>query len=490
MDTVAIDNLLDSMVKIVGPDEEKIEGSGFIIRPDGYIITCHHVIYPLNDLKVSYRNIIYRAKWCEELSDIETDLAVLKIDIQDAVPVTIVNPENLSGEVVVVGFPHSKSVNFPHGFDFHSQNIQGSVPVKTLSTYSIEETKYFNPWNKLPLKQSTFRSFKIDRRIDLGTSGGPAFVVNLKGVVGIVQSTNENSAYAIRWDNISDALKSLGLNPNKSTSSAYRMSVKEPPSAQSINTQRPKKTRRRIFFGFIISFGLVGALLFAINIHEEVRVGRFSGDSKDNIGEPVKIPKQDKKKVLTTEKREKRMPEMDDGTQKPENTTYSRDVMKTPLTSKERAKALKQNYVINITKAVRTDPRDGHIYFDIAFKGRETDAQPIHVIAINLTREGGKLIPYILPGCETILEFDKKNEYKNVELGDSYNPCHLAGVGGKNPAEMVFLLYMFEGDFIRFKELADRYGYILLDNYRDRGDIAYRTSPIVRVNDDGEDVGS
>lgn len=262
---------------------------------------------------------------------------------------------------------------------------------------------------------------------------------------------------------------------------------KEAPPSQSINTQRPNKTRRWIFFGFIMSLGLVGVLLFTINIHEEVRVGRFSGDSKDNIGEPVKIPKQDKKKVLTTEKREKRIPEMDDGIQKPENTTYSRDVMKTPLTSKERAKALKQNYVINITKAVRTDPRDGHIYFDIAFKGRETDAQPINVIAINLTREGGKLIPYILPGCETILKFDKKNEYKNVELGDSYNPCHLAGVGGKNPAEMVFLLYMFEGDFIKFKELADRYGYIL-NNYRDHGDIAYRASPLIRVNDDGEDV--
>ena len=227
MDTVAIDNLLDSMVKIVGPDEEKIEGSGFIIRSDGYLITCHHVIYPLNELKVSYRNIIYRAKWCEELSDIETDLAVLKIDIQDAVPVTIVNPEGLSGEVVVVGFPHSKLENFPDGFDFHSQNIQKGVPVKTLSTYSIEETKYFNPWNKLPLKQSTFRSFKIDRRIDLGTSGGPAFVVNLKGVVGIVQSTNEDSAYAIRWGNMSAGLKSLGLNPKESTSSAYHLSAKE-----------------------------------------------------------------------------------------------------------------------------------------------------------------------------------------------------------------------------------------------------------------------
>jgi len=257
---------------------------------------------------------------------------------------------------------------------------------------------------------------------------------------------------------------------------------KEAPPSQSINTQRPK-TKKRILIGFLVSFGLVGILLFTINIHEEVRVGKVSGDSKDKIGEPIKISKQDKKKVLPTKKREKRISEMEDGAQKPENTTYSRDVMKMPLTSKERTKALKQNYVINITKAVRTDPRDGHIYFDIAFKGRETDAQPIHVILINLTREGGKLIPYILPGCETIIKFDMKNEYKNVELGDSNNPCHLAGVGGKNPAEMVFLLYMFEGDFIKFMEIADRYGYIL-NNYRDHGDIAYRPSPLIRVNDE------
>ena len=486
MDSFSIDNLLDSMVKIVGPDEENIEGSGFMIRSDGYLITCHHVIYPLNDLKVSYRENIYRAKWCEELSDIETDIAVLKIDIQDAVPVTIVKPkpEDLSGEVVVVGFPHSKSVNFPRGFDFHSQNIQPSTLISTLSTYnSLNETKYFNSWNKLPLKKSTFRSFRIDTEIHLGASGGPVFIEGLGGVVGLIQSRKGNSGYVIRWDNIPTALKSLGLTPKKSTSNVNPLRAEKPSSTQSINTQRPNKTRRWIFFGFIVSLGLVGVLLFTINIHEEVRVGRSSGDSINNIGEPVKIPKQNKKKVLPTEKSKERMLLKKVVTQKTQKPNSSRGVLKTPLSKEERKKELEQYYVINITKAVRTSPRDGHIYFDIAFKGRETDAQPINVIAINLTREGGKLLPYILLGCETTLKFDKINEYKNVELGDEYNPCHLAGVDGINPAKKAYLLYMFEEDFNKFKKLAyDKRYSTIFSKFRYR-DIVYKASNIVDVND-------
>ena len=280
MDSFSIDNLLDSMVKIVGPDEENIEGSGFIIRSDGYLITCHHVVYPLSDLKVSYRENIYRAKWCEELSDIETDIAVLKIDIQDAVPVTIVNPEDLSGEVVVVGFPHSKSVNFPHGFDFHSKNIQPSTPINTLSTYnSLNEIKYFNPWNKLPLKKSTFRSFRIDAEIHPGASGGPVFIEGLGGVVGLIQSCKANSGHVIRWDNILDKLDALNLNLKRNTNPSmetdYRSSENngaiekaESYMAHDTNGRRKKGSLSRWLGASALILGLLLVLyiLFSVSI--------------------------------------------------------------------------------------------------------------------------------------------------------------------------------------------------------------------------------
>jgi S1-C subfamily serine protease len=64
-----IDNLRESMVKILGADGQSVSGSGFIMRSDGYLITCHHVIYLLDFLKVEYQGQIYEAEWCEELSN-------------------------------------------------------------------------------------------------------------------------------------------------------------------------------------------------------------------------------------------------------------------------------------------------------------------------------------------------------------------------------------------------------------------------------------
>ena len=59
MSGYSLDNLRESMVKILNVEKESVAGSGFIIREDGYLITCHHVIYLLNSLKVEYRGNIY-----------------------------------------------------------------------------------------------------------------------------------------------------------------------------------------------------------------------------------------------------------------------------------------------------------------------------------------------------------------------------------------------------------------------------------------------
>jgi len=53
------------MVKIVESDQNKIAGSGFLIQPDGYLVTCHHVIFSLNELNIFYNVKLYEAEWCE-----------------------------------------------------------------------------------------------------------------------------------------------------------------------------------------------------------------------------------------------------------------------------------------------------------------------------------------------------------------------------------------------------------------------------------------
>jgi HEAT repeat protein len=212
-----IDQLRESMVKILKDDDGKtIAGSGFIIRSDGYLITCHHVIYLLDSLKVEYQGKIYEAQWREELSDPEVDIAILKIDVRDVKAVPIVDLlQEAPTSVTVYGFPKSKETQFPEGFDVSAQSIRPSAPVNTISTYPLRETSLTNPWNKLPKPESNFPSHRIDAKVDSGTSGGPVFAEELGGVVGVIQCSKSDESYVIRWGNITETLDKLGLEPQK-----------------------------------------------------------------------------------------------------------------------------------------------------------------------------------------------------------------------------------------------------------------------------------
>ncbi|RAM49331.1 MAG: hypothetical protein C6Y22_23590 [Hapalosiphonaceae cyanobacterium JJU2] len=212
-----IDELKKSMVRIINPDTQNTTntaGSGFIIRSDGYFITCHHVIYRLSSLKVEYQGQVYDdVQWCEDLSNPDVDIAILKINRSDAKAVPI-NPQDVSTSVTVYGFPLERASNFPDGFDFSAPNIRKSASVKTLSTYKYKDTRLTNSWNKLPEPTSTFEAYRINAPVDSGTSGGPVLADNLSSVVGVIQSSNSNESYVIRWDNIIDSLQKLGLGFN------------------------------------------------------------------------------------------------------------------------------------------------------------------------------------------------------------------------------------------------------------------------------------
>ncbi|MGK7873694.1 MAG: trypsin-like peptidase domain-containing protein [Xenococcaceae cyanobacterium] len=115
MNDYGIDQLRESMVKILKSDRGDTAGSGFIIRSDGYLITCHHVIYLLDALQVEYQGKRYEAQWCKEYSNPEVDIAILKINVENAEAVTIINPQHLSTSVTVYGFPPKQEKFFPQG---------------------------------------------------------------------------------------------------------------------------------------------------------------------------------------------------------------------------------------------------------------------------------------------------------------------------------------------------------------------------------------
>ncbi len=139
--------------------EARSLGSGFIISPEGYILTNAHVVEAADEITVRLTDKReFNAKVIG--ADRRTDIAVLKIEASALPSVKIGNPERLRvGEWVV-------AIGSPFGFD--NTVTAGIVSAKGRS-----------------LPQENFVPFlQTDVAINPGNSGGPLF--NLDGeVVGI-----------------------------------------------------------------------------------------------------------------------------------------------------------------------------------------------------------------------------------------------------------------------------------------------------------------
>lgn len=141
------------------PVDENSLGSGFIISPDGYILTCAHVIENAREIQVRLTD---RRELSARLvgSDRRSDVALLKIEAASLPTVIIGDASRLQvGEWVL-------AIGSPFGFD--SSATAGIVSAKGRT-----------------LPNENYISFiQTDVPINPGNSGGPLF--NLKGeVVGV-----------------------------------------------------------------------------------------------------------------------------------------------------------------------------------------------------------------------------------------------------------------------------------------------------------------
>ncbi|HLE66740.1 MAG TPA: DegQ family serine endoprotease [Burkholderiales bacterium] len=139
--------------------ESRSLGSGFIISPDGYILTNAHVVDSADEINVRFTDKReFKAKVIG--ADKRTDVALIKIDAGNLAAVKFGDPGRLKvGEWVV-------AIGSPFGFD--NTVTAGIVSAKGRS-----------------LPQENFVPFiQTDVAINPGNSGGPLF--NMKGeVVGI-----------------------------------------------------------------------------------------------------------------------------------------------------------------------------------------------------------------------------------------------------------------------------------------------------------------
>jgi serine protease Do len=168
-------------------------GSGFIISPDGYVLTNSHVVKDADEIVVKLsdrRELVAKVIG----TDTRTDVALLKVDAKDLPAVTIGEPNKLQvGEwVLAIGSP----------FGFEQSVTAGIVSAKGRSLPG---------GNYVPFIQT-------DVAINPGNSGGPLF--NMEGkVVGINSQIYSRTggfmglSFAIPMDvvmNVVDQIKATG----------------------------------------------------------------------------------------------------------------------------------------------------------------------------------------------------------------------------------------------------------------------------------------
>ncbi|MBP5210343.1 MAG: trypsin-like peptidase domain-containing protein, partial [Bacteroidales bacterium] len=130
------------------PKDEVGIGSGVIISQDGYIVTNNHVVADADEVEITlYDNTVYPAQVIG--TDPATDLALLKIDAKDIIPIEMGDSDDLRlGEwVLAIGSPYdlrstitagivsAKGRNFP--------NYDGSFRVESF----IQTDAAVNPGN-------------------------------------------------------------------------------------------------------------------------------------------------------------------------------------------------------------------------------------------------------------------------------------------------------------------------------------------------------
>jgi serine protease Do len=169
-------------------------GSGFLIRPDGYIVTNYHVIQNADKITVNLKGgKKYDAKVVG--SDRKYDLAILKIKAKNLPYLEMGDSDRLQiGQWVV-------AVGNPYGL--HETVTTGIISALNRSIADSKEEGYL---------------IQTDAAINPGNSGGP--LVNLKGeVIGIneaILSNAQNIGFAIPIKLLKDNLDAL-INEGKIT---------------------------------------------------------------------------------------------------------------------------------------------------------------------------------------------------------------------------------------------------------------------------------
>jgi len=148
-------------------EPSKARGSGFIIDPQGYILTAHHVVSEAKEIEIRLAD---RQRLRGEIvaADTQVDFAIVKINGEREFPVLPLGDSDVLKVGELVG-----SLGYPFG---------------------LESSLHLGIVSRRGRRQNTFAAFdhiQVDSPANSGESGGP--LVNMKGhVVGMLTQASEN----------------------------------------------------------------------------------------------------------------------------------------------------------------------------------------------------------------------------------------------------------------------------------------------------------
>jgi S1-C subfamily serine protease len=162
------------------------EGSGFIVRPDGYIYTNYHVIEDADKIEVKLRD---KRHFIAKLvgADERTDIAVLKIEATGLPIVSMVDSDSVRvGQMCfAIGIPYNLDYSFCRGVvSAKGRGNLTSTPTKPMYEDYIQTDAFINP----------------------GNSGGPLFDIDgrVMGMNTLINGVGRGLAFAIPSNMLND----------------------------------------------------------------------------------------------------------------------------------------------------------------------------------------------------------------------------------------------------------------------------------------------
>jgi S1-C subfamily serine protease len=204
-----VQRVLPAVVNVVAESgESKGEGTGFVVRSDGIVVTNFHVVEGASKLTVltsAQDPVHYDARVIG--GDVESDIAVLKVDAADLPTVPLGNSDDLllGQPVVAIGYALGLS---------GGPSVTDGIVSSLTRQITVEDKRCTECAND---QRVYTRVIQTDAAINPGNSGGP--LVDLAGqVVGINTAganTAENIGFAIQIDPVKPIVFQAAEHPSQ-----------------------------------------------------------------------------------------------------------------------------------------------------------------------------------------------------------------------------------------------------------------------------------